>query len=532
MEPYLDETAYHDTPNCTFPFGTHIAIVEVDQETGVVDLVRYVAVDDVGKKINPLIVDGQLHGGIAQGIGQALWEEAVYADDGQLLSGSLMDYALPRASWLPAFELDETVTPSPVNPLGVKGVGEAGCIASTAAVANAVIDALSPLGIRHLDMPYTAQKVWGAIQSREGRPGMIPAPFGYTRAGSVEEALDALAADDGAKVIAGGQSLLPLMKLRLAQPGVARGHRRGSSELKGVTTLADGRLAVGSLTTYAELVRLAGEPLRDDAGRAADDRRRPGAQPGHGRRLRGPRGPGVGPAGGAAVARRGGRAPVVARRADRARWTASSRARSRPASRADELLISVILPAPLPGAAGSAYESLEQKASGYSLVGVSAVVIRPPGGPIQWAGIGVTGVSEAPYRAKEVEDALVGTDGSADVVAAAAAKVVGGRPVNSDIHAGSDYRAAMAVGDHPPGHRVGDRADRLSPPPRPSTNRNPRVRLERIVPGRTPAGGPGRRHPDPRPVGRGSARVQGHPPDARAPRRDRRRARRAGRRRC
>lgn len=171
MEPYLDETAYHDTTNCTFPFGTHIAQVEVDEETGVVDLVRYVAVDDVGKKINPMIVDGQLHGGIAQGVGQALWEEAVYDDGGQLLSGSLLDYAVPRAAWLPAFELDETVTPSPVNPLGVKGVGEAGCIASTAAVANAVIDALSPLGIRHLDMPYTPQKVWGAIQAASNSSG-------------------------------------------------------------------------------------------------------------------------------------------------------------------------------------------------------------------------------------------------------------------------------------------------------------------------------------------------------------------------
>jgi carbon-monoxide dehydrogenase large subunit len=168
MEPYLDETAYHDTPNCTWPFGTHIAIVEVDEETGEVELKRYVAVDDVGKKINPLIVDGQLHGGIAQGVGQALWEEAVYNDDGQLLSGSMMDYALPRASWLPSFELDETVTPSPVNPIGVKGVGEAGCIASTAAVANAVNDALAPLGIGHLDMPYTGQKVWRAIQSAKG----------------------------------------------------------------------------------------------------------------------------------------------------------------------------------------------------------------------------------------------------------------------------------------------------------------------------------------------------------------------------
>ncbi len=170
MEPYLDETAYHDTPNCTWPFGTHIALVEIDEETGVVELKRYVAVDDVGKKINPMIVDGQLHGGIAQGVGQALWEGAIYGDDGQLLTGSMLDYTLPRASFFPNLELDETVTPSPVNPLGVKGVGEAGAIASTAAVSNAVIDALSPLGIRHLDMPYTPQTVWRAIQSSKGGP--------------------------------------------------------------------------------------------------------------------------------------------------------------------------------------------------------------------------------------------------------------------------------------------------------------------------------------------------------------------------
>ncbi len=167
MEPFLDETAYYDAPNCTWPFGTHICIVEVDDETGHVDVVRYIAVDDVGRKINPLIVDGQIHGGIAQGVGQALWEHAVYDDDGQLLSGSMLDYALPRASWLPSFELDETVTPSPVNPLGIKGVGEAGAIASTPAVVNAVVDALSPLGIRHVDMPLTDQQVWRAMRAAE-----------------------------------------------------------------------------------------------------------------------------------------------------------------------------------------------------------------------------------------------------------------------------------------------------------------------------------------------------------------------------
>jgi carbon-monoxide dehydrogenase large subunit len=143
-------------------------MVEIDGDTGAVELVKYVAVDDVGKKINPMIVDGQLHGGIAQGVGQALWEGAIYDDNGQLLTGSMLDYAMPRASFFPTLELDETVTPSPVNPIGVKGVGEAGAIASTAAVANAVVDALSPLGIRHLDMPYTAQTVWRAIQGAKG----------------------------------------------------------------------------------------------------------------------------------------------------------------------------------------------------------------------------------------------------------------------------------------------------------------------------------------------------------------------------
>src|SRR5208282_2746938 len=147
MEPGLEETSFYDPSNFTFPFGTHIAMVEVDVSTGKTELLRYVAVDDVGNVINPLIVDGQLHGGIAQGAAQALWEWATYDDTGQLLTGSLMDYGIPRADQLPKFETDRTVTPSPVNPLGVKGAGEAGTIAATPAVANAVLDALSPFGI-------------------------------------------------------------------------------------------------------------------------------------------------------------------------------------------------------------------------------------------------------------------------------------------------------------------------------------------------------------------------------------------------
>ena len=164
MEAFLDDTAYYDPPNCTFPFGTHMCMVEVDRHTGQVDIQRYVAVDDVGRVINPMIVDGQVHGGIAQGVAQALWEHGVYDESGQLVSGSLLDYAIPKASFLPSFELDRTETPSPVNPLGVKGAGEAGTIASTPAVVNAVMDALSPLGITHIDMPLTAERVWQAVQ--------------------------------------------------------------------------------------------------------------------------------------------------------------------------------------------------------------------------------------------------------------------------------------------------------------------------------------------------------------------------------
>jgi len=165
MEPFLDDITYYDPPECTYPFGTHICVVEVEKDTGQVKLLRYLSVDDVGKRINPLIVDGQIHGGIAQGVAQALWEGAVYDENGQLLSGSLMDYAVPKASFFPKFELGSTETPSPNNPLGVKGVGETGTIASTPAVVNAVVDALSPFGIKHLDMPLTPEKVWRAIKS-------------------------------------------------------------------------------------------------------------------------------------------------------------------------------------------------------------------------------------------------------------------------------------------------------------------------------------------------------------------------------
>ena len=168
VEPGLEATTFYDPPNFTFPFGAHVAVVEVDPDTGHIDLRRYLAVDDCGTQINPMIVEGQIHGGVVQGIGQALWEGAVYDDNGQLLTGSMLDYALPRADLLPDIESLTTVTPSPHHPLGVKGVGETGTIASTITVYNAVMDALKPLGVDQIDMPLTPERVWQAIQRGKG----------------------------------------------------------------------------------------------------------------------------------------------------------------------------------------------------------------------------------------------------------------------------------------------------------------------------------------------------------------------------
>lgn len=168
MEPGLEATSYYDPENFTYPFGTHIAVVEVDAETGDVDILQYVAVDDCGEQINPMIVEGQIHGGIAQGIGASLFESASYDDNGNLTTGSMNDYALPRASDLPEYETDSTVTPSPHNPIGVKGVGESATIASTPTVVNAVVDALEPFGVDHADMPLTNETIWRAINEEGG----------------------------------------------------------------------------------------------------------------------------------------------------------------------------------------------------------------------------------------------------------------------------------------------------------------------------------------------------------------------------
>jgi carbon-monoxide dehydrogenase large subunit len=168
MEPGLEETSFYDPANFTFPCSAHLAQVEIDRETGEVEVQKYFAVDDVGNIINPMIVEGQILGGIAQGVGQALWEHGVYDEEGQLLSGSMLSYAVPRADGFPSIAVDSIETPSPHNPLGVKGAGEMGTIAGTVTVTNAVADALAPLGIGHLNMPLTAEKISNAMAAANG----------------------------------------------------------------------------------------------------------------------------------------------------------------------------------------------------------------------------------------------------------------------------------------------------------------------------------------------------------------------------
>lgn len=169
VEPGLSEEAFFEPSNNTYPFGCHIAMLEVDRDTGEPKLLKLVAVDDAGNLINPLIVEGQIHGGLAQGIGQAMIEEVCYGDDGQPLTGSFMDYALPRASDFPRFELNNTVTPTPVNPLGAKGVGEAGTIGSTPCIVSAAVDALSDFGVTHIDMMLRPEKLWRVIHGQGGQ---------------------------------------------------------------------------------------------------------------------------------------------------------------------------------------------------------------------------------------------------------------------------------------------------------------------------------------------------------------------------
>jgi carbon-monoxide dehydrogenase large subunit len=164
MQAGLSDETVWEPQSPTFPFGCHIAMVEIDRDTGEATLKKMVAVDDCGTIVSPLLVEGQIHGGLAQGIGQAMVEEIVYDEDGQLVTGSFMDYSMPRATDFPWFELDATVTKSPYTPLGTKGIGEAGTIGSTPCIVNAVVDALSPFGVKHVDMMLRPEKLWKLMQ--------------------------------------------------------------------------------------------------------------------------------------------------------------------------------------------------------------------------------------------------------------------------------------------------------------------------------------------------------------------------------
>ena len=275
MEPSLDSDATYDPVNFSFPHGTHLCAMEVDTETGALTMRKYVACDDIGNIINPLIVSGQVHGGLVQGIAQALWEEAVYDDAGTLVSGSFVDYLLPTAADTISFDIDHTTSPSTTNTLGTKGVGEAGTIASTPAVVNAVVDAVRHLGVNDILMPCTPERVWKAINGaaaggsteeaamphfdegaatrtrQTGRSGrMIPAQFDYLAPATVEEALAALAEHgDDAKIIAGGQSLLPVLRMRLNAPEMVIDLGKIES-LRGIRDDGDA-IVIGAMTPHA-----------------------------------------------------------------------------------------------------------------------------------------------------------------------------------------------------------------------------------------------------------------------------------------
>ena len=243
--------------------------MEVDTETGQVKMRKYVCVDDIGNIINPLIVAGQVHGGLVQGIAQALWEEAVYDDSGTLVSGSFVDYLLPTSADTISFEIDHTTSPSTSNTLGTKGVGEAGTIASTPAVVNAVVDAVRQFGINDIQMPCTPERVWTALQGAgsgaatvedamphfeaEGGPAVIPAPFEYVAPTSVEEALQALSEHgDEAKIMAGGQSLLPVLRMRLNAPEWVIDLSRIDS-MRGIRDDGDA-IVIGAMTTHHDVL--------------------------------------------------------------------------------------------------------------------------------------------------------------------------------------------------------------------------------------------------------------------------------------
>ena len=394
LEPGLSDEAFFEPANNTYPFGCHISMLEIDRETGEPTLLKMVAVDDAGNLINPLIVEGQIHGGLAQGIGQAMIEEAVYNDDGQLMTGSFMDYAMPRAIDFPRFELSATVTPTPVNPLGAKGVGEAGTLGSTPSIVSAAVDALSPLGVKHIDMMLRPEKLWRHHLRhglRPGRPIVIPVSFSYERAASLDDAVAKLGAGGG-KLIAGGHSLVPLMKLRLSEPG----RLIDISRIPGLSGIREsgGRIEIGATTVHHDIAT--SKVLRDKCPMIAEAAAEIGdAQV----RNRGTIGGSIAHADPAADMP----AVVLALDAD-LQLRGKSGARTVKASdffqgfyTVDLQPSEIITAVQFTPVKTAAYAKLHQRASHYAVVGVAAV-LEIKGGVIQSARIGLTGATTHAVR--------------------------------------------------------------------------------------------------------------------------------------
>ena len=313
MEAGLDEISFYDPTNFVWPFGAHACVTEVDVETGRVDVVRYIAVDDCGPAINPLLIEGQIHGGIVHALGQALYEQVVYDEDGQLVTGTFVDYALPSAADVPSFETDRTETPSPTNTLGVKGVGEAATIACSPAVVSSVLDALAPLGVTEIDMPLTPMRVWDAIQAGEGRCVVIPAEFDYVAPDSLDAALERAARRRRGRQGARRRPLAAAADEAAAGRAVAARRPARACPASRASSASNGAFRIGAMTPPPRRRDARRPRARGDGG--GDDRRPAGAQPRHARRLDRPRRPGLRHAGGDARGRGHDDGPGSGRRA-------------------------------------------------------------------------------------------------------------------------------------------------------------------------------------------------------------------------
>ena len=432
VEPHLNATAVYDPPNFTWPAGAHICVVEVDTETGATEIVKYVAVDDCGTVINPMIVEGQVHGGVAQGIAEALYEEAIYDENGNLTTSSMTQYLVPTAVEIPHIQTDNSQeTPSTTNPLGVKGIGEAGTIASPPAVLNAVVDAVGTPGRERRRQARIARTGVASYPGRQRRCSMIPAAFEYARADSTEHAIDLLSTNDDAKVLAGGHSLLPLMKVRFAQPSMLVDIGR-IGDLSYVREDGD-VVAIGALTRHhdvanSELLQAACPIVADAASQIGDPQVRHMGTIGGSVAHADPASdmPTVMIATGATfrVSGPGGATRDVAA-ADFFKGLFT------PDLAANELLTEVRVPKT---SGGWAYLKFNRRAIDWALVGVAAVQQNGS------AAVALTNMGETPIRAVGVEEALAG---GADPATASQRADEGTAPP-SDAFGSAEYRRQLS----------------------------------------------------------------------------------------